>query len=142
VHTAIFLAELGILWVAVRYMRTPPQLWVTAATLALVPFALGLELSAGNILSIWQPKKLEFQMMGRQRTPQVSALLALAVHGVVIAASGVLFVLATHGRQGYAIAGLLVLDAGAVGLYAFILVKAETLAMTRRESMFEALCRE
>jgi ABC-2 type transport system permease protein len=142
VHASLFVLELGILWVAVRVLRTTPELWITAATLAAVPFALALEFSAGNILSILWPKKLEFQMMGRQRTPQVSALLALAVHAVVVATSGLIFFAASRYGGGVAIAAFLILDAGAVALYLFLLTKAEELALKRRETMFEALCRE
>jgi hypothetical protein len=142
VHAALFVLELGILWVAVRVLRTTPELWVTAATLAAVPFALGLEFSAGNILSILWPKKLEFQMMGRQRTPQVSALLALVVHAVVVATCGLVFLAAGRYGGGVAVTAFLILDVGAVALYFFLLTKAEDLALKRRETMFEALCRE
>jgi ABC-2 type transport system permease protein len=142
VHASLFVLELGILWVAVRVLRTTPELWVTAATLAAVPFALGLEFSAGNILSILWPKKLEFQMMGRQRTPQVSALLALVVHAVVVATCGLVFLAAGRYGGGVAVTAFLILDVGAVALYFFLLTKAEDLALKRRETMFEALCRE
>jgi ABC-2 type transport system permease protein len=142
VHAALFVLELGILWVAVRVLRTTPELWVTAATLAAVPFALGLEFSAGNILSILWPKKLEFQMMGRQRTPQVSALLALVVHAAVVATCGLVFLAAGRYGGGVAVTAFLILDVGAVALYFFLLTKAEELALKRRETMFEALCRE
>jgi ABC-2 type transport system permease protein len=142
VHAALFVLELGILWVAVRVLRTTPELWVTAATLAAVPFALGLEFSAGNILSILWPKKLEFQMMGRQRTPQVSALLALVVHAAVVATCALVFLAAGRYGGGVAVTAFLILDVSAVVLYFFLLTKAEELALKRRETMFEALCRE
>jgi ABC-2 type transport system permease protein len=142
VHAALFVLELGILWVAVRVLRTTPEFWVTAATLAAVPFALGLEFSAGNMLSIMWPKKLDFQMMGRQRTGQVSALLALAVHAVVVGISGLVFLVAGRYGGGAAVAAFLVLDVGAVALYWFMLTEAEGLALKRRETMYEALCRE
>ena len=142
VHASIFVTELAVLWVAVRFLRTPPAWWVTAATVAAIPFALGVEFSAGNILSILWPKKLEFQMMGRQRTPQVSALIALAVHGAVIVSCGIVFLAATRYGGALAVVVFLVMDAAAVGLYLFMLAKAEELALKKRELMFEALCRE
>jgi hypothetical protein len=142
VHASLFVLELALLWVAVRVLRTPPEAWVTAATVAAVPFALGMEFSAGNMLSVLWPKKLEFQMMGRQRTPQVSGLLALVVHAVVVVTSGAVFFAARRYGGAIAVPAFLVLDAGAVALYLFMLTKAEELALKRRETMFEALCRE
>jgi ABC-2 type transport system permease protein len=142
VHAAIFVAELALLWVAVKVLRATPELWVTAATVAAIPYALGLELSAGNLLSIYGPKKLEFQMMGRQRTPQTSALLALVMHAFVIATSGLVFFAARRYGISFALPAFLLMGASGIALYAFILKKAEALAMQRRETLFEALCRE
>jgi hypothetical protein len=130
------------LWVAVRVLRTPPSWWITAATLAAVPFALSIEFSAGNLLSIFYPKKLEFQMMGRQRTAQISGLLSLVVHALVIAVAGGVFLGARRYGTQLAIPIFLILDLGGLALYWFLLAKAETLALGRRENMFEALCRE
>jgi ABC-2 type transport system permease protein len=141
-HMGIFVFELMILWVAVRLLRTPPSWWITAATLAAVPFALSIEFSAGNLLSIFYPKKLEFQMMGRQRTAQISGLLSLVVHAVVIAVAGAVFLGARRYGAQLAIPLFLILDLGGLALYWFLLAKAETLALGRRENMFEALCRE
>jgi uncharacterized membrane protein YhfC len=101
-----------------------------------------LELSAGNLLSIYGPKKLEFQMMGRQRTPQTSALLALVMHAFVIATSGLVFFAARRYGISFAVPAFLLMGASGIALYAFILKKAEALAMQRRETLFEALCRE
>jgi ABC-2 type transport system permease protein len=142
VHAAIFVAELALLWVAVKVLRATPELWVTAATVAAIPYALGLELSAGNLLSIYGPKKLEFQMMGRQRTPQTSALLALVMHAFVIATSGLVFFAARRYGISFAVPAFLLMGASGIALYAFILKKAEALAMQRRETLFEALCHE
>ncbi len=142
VHASIFVSELALLWLAVRVLRTTPALWITAATMAAVPYALGLELSAGNIMSIYWPKKLEFQMMGRQRTPQTTALLALGVHAVVVSTTGLVFVAAQHYGVGFAIPAFLLMALGGIALYAWVLAKAEALAMRRRETLFEALCRE
>jgi hypothetical protein len=80
--------------------------------------------------------------MGRQRTPQVSALLALGVHAIVVACSGLVFLVAFRYGKVYAPAGFLVLDAVAVAVYMVTLAKAEGLAQSKRETMFEALCRE
>jgi ABC-2 type transport system permease protein len=142
VHMGIFLVELMILWVAVRVLRTPPPLGITFATLAAVPFALSIEFSAGNLLSIFYPKKLEFQMMGRQRTAQISGLLSIVVHAVVIGIAGLVFLVSRRYGVQLAVPVFLVLDAGALALYWFLLTKSEELLLGRRESVFEVLCRE
>jgi hypothetical protein len=133
---------LMILWVAVRVLRTPPTLGITFATLAAVPFALSIEFSAGNLLSIFYPKKLEFQMMGRQRTAQISGLLSIVVHAVVIGIAGLVFLVSRRYGVQLAVPLFLVLDAGALALYWFLLTKSEELLLGRRESVFEVLCRE
>jgi ABC-2 type transport system permease protein len=142
VHASIFLTEIALVWLAVAVLREIPTWWVTAATLAAIPFALGVEFAAGNILSVYTPKKLEFQMMGRQRTPQMSALLALVVHAVVIACSFVAFVGAIRYGIKVALPAFLLLDVLGAAVYLFALRKADAMALNRRELMFQALCRE
>jgi hypothetical protein len=61
---------------------------------------------------------------------------------MVIATCGCVFFAAIRYGGGVAITAFLVLDLGAVALYLFLLTKTEELAMKRRETMFEALCRE
>src|SRR5207302_8945299 len=130
------------LWVAVSGLRTMPSAIVTGMTLLAAPYALALELSAGNLLSVFTPKKLEFQMMGRQRTPQLSGLLAMLVHALVVGSGVLVFWMAM--RHGFSVGMLafLLMDIVGIGLYLFTLKKAEAMALGRRESMYAALCRE
>ena len=142
VHAGIFVTEIALLWFAVSALRTAPSPTVTAMTLLAIPYALALEFSAGNLMSVFTPKKLEFQMMGRQRTPQLSALLALLVHAVVVGSCVLVFWIAMRHGVTIAMLSFLLLDCCGGALYVFTLKMAERLALTRRESMYEALCRE
>ena len=72
----------------------------------------------------------------------MSALLALVVHAVVIGCSFLVFVAAMRYGAKVALPAFLLLDLVGAALYLFALRKAESMSFSRREVLFEALCRE
>ncbi len=64
-------------WIAVGFLYGRPGLDVTIASLAGLLFAAPVNFSAGNLLSIYSPKKLDFSSFGRQRASQMTVLISL-----------------------------------------------------------------
>ena len=72
-HASILAVETLVAWIAVSYLYGRPGLDVTFATLAGLLFAAPVNFSAGNLLSIYSPKKLDYSAFGRQRASQLTA---------------------------------------------------------------------
>ena len=49
-----------------------------------VSFALMVNLTVGNLLSVYSPKKIDLGALGRQRTSQLTALASLGIQAVVL----------------------------------------------------------
>ena len=65
-HAGILAVNAAFAWIAVTYLYGAPHLAVTIATLAGLMFAAPLNFTAGNLLSIYTPKKRDFSTFGRQ----------------------------------------------------------------------------
>jgi ABC-2 type transport system permease protein len=141
-HATVLLGELVLLWISVSLMFHPPTILMTITTVAATLFALPVNLAAGNLLSIYSPKRVDFGTFGRQRASQITVLLSLAVQAVVIGCSVVTFVVAgsTH-RPWMALPIFLLLAAGALLFYLWTLQQAERMAADRREILIAELCR-
>jgi ABC-2 type transport system permease protein len=141
-HLVILLGELALLWVSVSLMFHPPTILITLTTLAAVLFALPVNLGAGNLLSIYSPKRIDFGTFGRQRASQITVLLSLIVQALVIGCSVVIFVMASAlSKPWWAPPIFLVLAFGALLFYRWTLHQTEQLAMERRERLTGELCR-
>src|SRR5579872_45013 len=83
-HTVILAGETFVAWVAVSLLYRPPTLAITVATMASLLFAAPLNFSAGNLLSLLSPKKLDFASFGRQRASQTTVLISLGVQLFIV----------------------------------------------------------
>lgn len=105
-------------------------------------FAAPVNFSAGNVLSIYSPKKLDYSSFGRQRASQVVVLISLGVQLFVIAVGVAAFWLArSYGNLWIATILLLVLAAISLAAYRMILNRMDHLALERRETLVAELCR-
>jgi uncharacterized Tic20 family protein len=112
------------------------------ATLAGLLFAAPLNFTAGNLLSLYSPKRVEVSAIGRQRASQVTVLLSLVVQLVIVAVGVAAFLLARVFHN-YWIATLLflVLATLSFSVYSVVLKRADTIAIERREALVSELCR-
>jgi ABC-2 type transport system permease protein len=141
-HVTILLGELALIWISVSLMFHPPTLFMTITTLAAMMFALPVNLAAGNLLSIYSPKRIDFGTFGRQRASQITVLLSLVVQALVIGCCVVTFVVASSTRKPWlGLPIFLLLAAGALLFYLWSLKQTERLAMERREVLVAELCR-
>ena len=73
-HASILLANTAFAWIAVSYLYGAPHFAVSIATLAGLLFAVPLNFTIGNLLSIYAPKKRDFSTFGRQNVSQITVL--------------------------------------------------------------------
>jgi ABC-2 type transport system permease protein len=141
-HAGVLILEMALAWIAVSILYAPPRLDITIATLAGLLFAAPVNFSAGNILSIYSPKKVDYSTFGRQRASQMIVLISLGVQISLIVVGMLAFWLARHyGSIWIATVILLALAAISLSVYHMILNRIDGLALQRRETLVAELCR-
>ena len=136
------MANTALAWIAVAYLYGAPHLAVSIATVAGLLFAAPLNFTAGNLLSIYSPKKRDFSTFGRQNVSQTTVLASFGVQIVMV---------------GIGVGGLrhrpplrksldrhvvfLVLAAISIPLYVMVLRRLDGIAIERRETLLAELCR-
>jgi ABC-2 type transport system permease protein len=141
-HAAIVVANTALAWIAVAYLYGPPHLAVSIATIAGLFFATPLNFTAGNLLSIYSPRKRDFSTFGRQNISQLTALAALGVQAVIVGLGVAAFAVArVYQNLWIATVVFLVLSAISVPMYVMILHRLDSIAVERREALLAELCR-
>ena len=141
-HAAVLLATTALAWIAVTLFYGAPKLAVTVATLAGLLFAAPLNFTAGNLLSIYSPKKRDFATFGRQNVSQMTVLASLGVQIVIVGAGVAAFVVARLFHNLW-IAALIFLALALISfpLYLMVLRRLDDIAVERRETLIGELCR-
>ena len=117
--------------------------WISlAATVAAVLFAVPVNFSAGNLLSIYSPKRIEYATFGRQRASQTTILLSFVVQIAVFGTGALvfLFVPQYHGYWPSALTFMALAVLTWTG-YGILLRRIDGLSLNRRETMISELCR-
>ena len=141
-HGAILAANTALVWVAVTFLYGPPTAVVSIATLAGLLFAAPLNFTAGNVLSIYSPKKRDFSTFGRQNVSQMTVLISLGVQLVIVGVGAAAFMVARfYKNQWIAALAFLVLSAISLPLYVMVLKRLDQIAVDRRETLIGELCR-
>lgn len=141
-HTAVLALETILVWLAVCFVFRRPSLDVTLATLAGLFFALVVNLTVGNLLSLSSPKKIDFGTFGRQRASNITVFASFGVQIAVSALAALTFLAARrHGDVWIATFFLLALAAIAAVAYALALNRADQMALARRETLIAELSR-
>jgi ABC-2 type transport system permease protein len=141
-HAGILAIEIVFAWIAVSFLYGRPAFDVTIAALAGLLFAAPINFSAGNLLSIYAPKKLDYSSFGRQRASQTTVLISLGVQVFVVGVGVAAFWIARHyGNFWIATLILPVLAGISLSAYWMILNRMDGLALERRETLVAELCR-
>ncbi len=141
-HVAVLLATTAFAWLAVTYLYGAPHLAVTVATLAGLLFAAPLNFTAGNLLSIYSPKKRDFSTFGRQNVSQTTVLASFGMQIVIVGLGAAVFALARLYKNLWIAAVLfLILAAFSIPFYVIVLRRMDRLAVERRETLLAELCR-
>ena len=141
-HAAVLLFNAGFAWIAVAYLYGAPHLAVTMATLAGLLFATPLNFAAGNLLSLYSPKKRDFSTFGRQNVSQTTVLASFGMQIVIVGVGAVAFIVARL-YQNLWIAAMLFLALATITIpvYVVSLRRLDNIAIERRETLLAELCR-
>ena len=135
-HAGILALETVVAWIGVSVLYGPPALEITIASLAGLLFAAPINFSAGNLLSIYAPKKVDYSSFGRQRASQMTVLISLGVQLFVVGVGVAAFWIAKScGTFWIATLILLVLAGISLSTYVMILNRMDGLALQRRETL-------
>ena len=141
-HAAILIANAACAWFAVSYLYGAPHLAVTVATIIGLFFAAPLNFTAGNLLSIYSPRKRDFATFGRQNVSQTTVLASFGMQMVIVGLGAAVFAIARlYHNQWIAPLLFLVLAAIALPLYVMVLGRLDDIALKRREVLLAELCR-
>jgi ABC-2 type transport system permease protein len=141
-HAGILILNTALAWFAVSYFYGTPALAVTVSTMAAVLFAAPLNFAAGNLLSVYSPKRRDFAAFGRQNVSQLTLLASLGMQVLIVGTGVAAFMIARYYKNLWIAAviflGLAVIS---ISIYALVLRRFDRIAMGRREALLAALCR-
>jgi hypothetical protein len=141
-HAGILVFNAILAWFAVSWLYGAPHVAVTAATFAGLVFAAPLNFTAGNLLSIYSPKKRDFSTFGRQNVSQTTVLASFGMQILLVGAGiGVFALSRLYGNLWIAVALFLILSAISIPLYLAVLRRLDNIALQRRETLLAELCR-
>jgi ABC-2 type transport system permease protein len=141
-HASILLANTLFAWIAITFFYGAPQPAVAFATIAGLFFAAPINFAAGNLLSIYAPRKRDFSTFGRQNVSQTTVLASLGVQIVIVAIGVTAFVISRLYKNPW-IAPLefMALAAISIPLYLMVLSRMDGIALQRRQTLIAELCR-
>ena len=142
-HVSIMATQIFFLWLGVRVIYGPPTLAVAALTVTWYLFAAPINFAAGDLLSVYSPKRIDYATFGRQRAPATTILASLGVEVTVIGTGVLVAVLAKHYYANLWIASLVLLGLSivSIGGYVLLLSRIDRIAMSRREVLATEVCR-
>jgi ABC-2 type transport system permease protein len=141
-HASILIFNTLFAWIAVSYLYGMPHLAVSIATLAGLLFAVPLNFAAGNLLSIYSPKKRDFSAFGRQTASQTTVLASFGAQIVIVGLGVSAFAIARlYNNLWIAVLLFLALAAISIPLYFFVLSRLDAMALERQETLMAELCR-
>ncbi len=141
-HALVLACEIVAVWIAVCFMFHPPAADVTFATVTGVAFALLLNLTAGNLLSIYTPKKIDYGTFGKQRASTTTVFASLGIQAAVFGLAAVTLLIARAFGEVWIAAVIFLILAGLASVgYILVLNRADGIALDRRDAILAELCR-
>ena len=141
-HSLVMAIEMILVWLTVCLVYRPPSTAITLATICGVAFALLVSLSAGDYMSMYSPKKIDYAVFGRQRASGATAFASLGIQTAVLGLCALgLMVGRAYGRIWIATLIFLFLTVIATVGYATVLNRVDAVALRRRETIIAELSR-
>ena len=141
-HMTVLATEVLLVSLGVSFLFRPPSAFAVLTTITGLMFAVPINLAAGNLLSLYAPKKIEFGTFGRQRASQTTVLASFVLQIVVFGVLGfTMFAARSYGRPWLAVVAFLAMAVAALGVYGLVLGRVDRLAMARREVLTGELCK-
>ena len=141
-HLAVLIAEVLLLGVSVILIYHTPPLSFFAATLAWYLFAAPLNFAAGNLLSLYQPKRVDYAIFGRQRASETTIFISLFVQLAVMGLGGLAIYLGYRfSNMWLAVMALGAIAIPAIATYVILLNNIDRIVIARREVLASELCK-
>jgi ABC-2 type transport system permease protein len=141
-HALVMAIDLGLVWMATSLFYRSPGWDIVLATVTGVLFALIVNLTAGNLLSIYTPKKIDFGTFGRQRASGATAFASLGIQAVVTGLCALAILTARAYDRIWLAAVVFVVLASIAGIiYIVVSGRIDTIALKRREAVITELCK-
>jgi ABC-2 type transport system permease protein len=141
-HLLLMAIEISLVYVATCFLYQPPSVAITLATICGLAFALLVTLAAGDLMSLYSPKKVDYAVFGRQRASGATAFASLGIQAAVLGLCALaLMVARAYGRVWIAILIFIFLAVLAAIGYAMVLNRVDAVALKRREIMITELSR-
>jgi ABC-2 type transport system permease protein len=141
-HAGIMVANTAFAWVAITFFYGAPKPAIAIATIAGLLFAAPINFTAGNLLSIYAPRKRDFSTFGRQNVSQTTVLASLGVQIVIVALGvGAFAISRLYKNPWIAPVVFLALASISIPFYVMVLGRMDGIALKRRETLIAELCR-
>ena len=141
-HTVVLFSETVLVWFAAGWFYRQPSPDVTIATLAGILFALPVNLAAGNLLSVYSPKRVEYGTFGRQRASWTTVLSSFGIQFATFGVAGAALVTGRHFGNLWIAALILFLAAlPALAAYWIVMGRIDGIASRQKETLITELCR-
>jgi ABC-2 type transport system permease protein len=141
-HSLVLAIEMILVWAIVCLVYRPPSVAMTLTTICGLAFAMLVTLSAGDYMSMYSPKKIDYAVFGRQRASGATAFASLGIQTAVLGLCALgLMVGRAYGRIWIATLIFLVLTVIAAVGYVTVLNRVDAVALKRRESIIAELSR-
>lgn len=141
VHASVILLEAAALYLLVALLLAPPGAMMALNTLAALLFALLVNFTVGNLLSLRFPRRMESGGLRRQRHSGVTVLANLIVQFVVFSVAGFVFFWTSRVGPAWAAGAFLGLCVVLLPLYTAVLRQSDHLAARWREGLLAELSR-
>jgi ABC-2 type transport system permease protein len=139
---AVLITELCVLWLGVSLIYQRPNLNSLGLTFAWYLVAAPLNFSAGNLLSIYSPKRIDYSTFGRQRASESAIFVSLAVQLTGMGLGALAIFVGYHYKNLWISTLILaVLGMPSVVAYFIFLSRIDRIVMSRREVLASELCR-
>jgi ABC-2 type transport system permease protein len=138
--TAVFAEGLAI-WGLVALLREPPYMATVAATFCMLFFAVLLNFTVGNMMSLYAPRAFDFGKF-RQRQSGITVVSVLGMQLLVVIIAVGVFAAARWMESTWIAAGIfLALAVATLPVYSAVLDYCSGLADRRREKITAELCK-
>jgi len=139
---AVLITEILILLLGVSLIYRSPHPAFLALTFCWYLFAAPLNFGAGNLLSIYSPKRIDYAVFGRQRASETTIVASLAIQFAVMGIGALAIFVGYHYSDYWIAAAILaVLAVPSIVGYVILLRCIDRIILTRREVMASELCR-
>lgn len=141
-HSLVTAVEIVLVWLAVCILYRRPSAAITVATICGMAFSLLVTLSAGDLMSMYSPKKIDYAVFGRQRASGATALASIGIQAAVLGLCALAAMVArAYGRIWIATVIFVFLAALAAACYAMVLDRVDAVALKHRETIITELSR-